>query len=173
MANDNNQHPRDDQGAVGRNDENARYRLDEDDHNLLDSGETPQKQDYIGSRGFQILVTVLFAILVLVLCAVLILLVIPAGEVGAATPVIVTLFGVLITGVFVFMTLRIESGARKEAQAVAQTEARYQADLAATAAASTEARRVAEIEAVREAARVAREVAQEEFDRILRAVGRR
>ena len=172
MADDNNEHRRDDQGAVRRDDENARYRLDEDDHNLLDSGETPQKQDYIGSRGFQILVTVLFAILVLVLCTVLVLLVIP-GEAGAATPVIVTLFGVLITGIFVFMTLRIESGARKEAQAVAQTEARYQADLAATAAASTEARRVAEIEAVREAARVAREVAQEEFDRILRAVGRR
>lgn len=171
MADDNNQNRRDDQGAVGRNDENGRH-SDEDDRSLRDSGAARQKQDYLGSRGFQILATVLFTILVLVLCFSLALLVLDRAA-GAATPVIVTLFGVLITGVFVFMTLRIENGARKEARAVAQAEARYQADLAATAAASTEARRVAEIEAVREAGRIAREVAQEEFDRIIRTVARR
>lgn len=170
MADDNNQHRRDDQRAGG-NDENARHRSDEDDRSLHDSGTARKKQDYLGSRGFQILATVLFTILVLVLCFALVWLVTKApAPAGAATPVIVTLFGVLITGVFVFMTLRIENGARKEAQAVAQTEASYHADLAARAAASTEARRVAEIEAVREAARVAREVAQEEFDRIIRIV---
>lgn len=172
MVDANSPHQPDDQGTAGGNDENARRRSDEDDRGLHNSGTVPQKQDYLGSRGFQILATVLFTILILVLCLSLAWLALGKAA-AAATTVIVALFGVLITGVFVFMTLRIESGARKEAQAIAQTEARYQADLAATAVASKEARRVAETEAVREAARVAREVAQEEFDRILRTVARR
>ena len=150
MADHENQDRRDDEGSV------------------VPAGDARRpRQDYFASRGFQILVTVLFTILVLVLCATVFLSVVHKGD--GVTPV-VTLFGVLITGVFVFMTLRIESGARKEAQAVAQTEARFHADLAARKAAASEARSVAEIEAKNKAegvaVTVAREVAEREFERM-------
>ena len=159
----------DEEGAVAPKDAHARRHSDEVDQRGEGDDESPpaRSQDYFASRGFQILVTVLFTILVLVLCVAVGLSVLAHED--AVTPV-VTLFGVLITGVFVFMTLRIESGARKEAQAVAQTEARFQADLAARKAASTEARRVAEVEARTEAEKVARDIAREiaerEFERM-------
>ena len=157
MANSDNQDQRDDEDSVVPAEDPIRPR-----------------QDYFASRGFQILVTVLFTILVLVLCLSVFMAVAHKGD--AVTPV-VTLFGVLITGIFVFMTLRIESGARKEAQAVAQTEARFQADAAARRAASSEAKRVAEIEARNTAeeiaSTVARDVAESEFERMRNSFARR
>lgn len=138
----------------------------------LDNGRTSQHQrDFFASRGFQIFATFLFGILILVLCATLILSVSLGGSsklAGTFIMTLVTLFGVLITGIFVFMTLRIESGAKKEAQAVAQVEASYQADLAARVAASSEARKVAESVAMREAAKTAKE----EAERVAREMSR-
>lgn len=162
------------QGSIGPA-ADRRQRSDEtDQHEHANRQMQRSSHDYFSSRGFQIFVTILFTILILVLCACVCLAVLVGGD--AVTPV-VTLFGVLITGIFVFMTLRVESGARKEAQAVAQTEARYHADRAARSAASSEARRVAEIEARNKAdevaGHVAREVAEREFERMREYFARR
>ena len=104
-----------------------------------------------------------------------------SGAVGGAptvsVPDVITLFGVLITGLFVFMTFRIDRGARYEAQAAAQEairqareEAKTTAKLEAQAAAQEaihqareEAKTTAKLEAqaaAQEAIRQAREEAK-------------
>ena len=156
MAESSDQHQVNDEGTVGRNDADAGQRPGSES-GQFDGDQKAREQDYFASHGFQKLVTALVTIFVLVLCGFLVALMgwlIDHGSqaahavtaADAATPVIVALFGVLITGIFVFMTLRIESGAKKEAQAVAKAEAQIQADLAARMAASSEARQVAEAE---------------------------
>lgn len=84
---------------------------------------------------------------------------------------VVTLFGVLITGLFVFMTFRIDRGARYEAQAVAQeaiTEARREAREAAERIAVEEARKIAVEEARKIAVEEARKIAEEKARAIAR-----
>ena len=46
----------------------------------------------------------------------------PSGAEGGFVSVIAAIFGILITGVFVFMTFRIDRGARIEARATAEKE---------------------------------------------------
>ena len=48
----------------------------------------------------------------------------PSGAEGGFISVTAAIFGILITGVFVFMTFRIDRGARIEARAVAEEEAK-------------------------------------------------
>lgn len=131
------------------------------------------KQDFLASRGFKMFVTVLVSVLLLVLCGSILLFTLaslttnrPPTEVLAT--LLLTIFGVLITGIFVFMTLRIDSGAIREAQAVAQAEARRQAEFVAEFVAPKEARQVAERVALTEGARAARE----ESSKVAREVSR-
>lgn len=132
------------------------------DGEVVARGTSEHKPDFLASRGFRVLATVVFSVLLLVLCgSVLLLTLAGLSSPRAATEVLstslLTIFGVLITGIFVFMTLRIDSGAIKEAQAVAQAEARRQAEFVAEFVAPQEARQVAERVALSEGARVARE----------------
>lgn len=163
------------------------------------------EHNFLASRGFKVLATVLFSVLVLVLCGSVLLstyasLSSPQPPTEVLWTSLLTIFGILITGIFVFMTLRIDSGAIKEAQAVAQAEARRQAEFVAKFVAPQEAREVAEREGVRVAreesskiakevsrqtaeveaekvardvaSKVAREVADSEFDRITKAISK-
>lgn len=87
---------------------------------------------------------------------------------------VTTLFGVLITGLFVFMTFRIDSGARSEARKVAE-KAVTEAQQTAERTAREEARTIAEEEA-RAIAQItgeeARTIAIEEVERRWRAGAR-
>ncbi len=103
---------------------------------------TEVQQDFFASRGFKKFAAVLFTLLVLVLCSSALTGLAKSSTESFATSIL-TLFGVLITGIFVFMALRIDSGARKEAQTIAHAEARDQAEFAARLIAPEEARRVA------------------------------
>lgn len=83
--------------------------------------------------------------------------------------VFIGLFGVLITGLFVFMAFRIDRGARWEAQQVAEREVKRAAKAARGTArkragkvAATRARKVAAAKAREVAVKEAREVAAEE-----------
>ena len=79
---------------------------------------------------------------------------------GPPLTVLVTLTGALITGIFVFMTFRIDRGARFEARKEARKVAKKEAKIVATEA--TEAARKAAGEAGKAAAREAAEVAKKE-----------
>ena len=77
---------------------------------------------------------------------------------------VIALFGVLITGLFVFMTARIDRGARSEARVVAQ-EVAQKAITDARLEARTIAERIAREEAERTAREEARTIAEEEVNR--------
>ena len=78
---------------------------------------------------------------------------------------VIALFGVLITGLFVFMTFRIDRGARYEAQAVAQ-KAITQAREEARKAAKEEARKTAEEEARKVARDEVKNIAEKEAGKV-------
>ena len=78
--------------------------------------------------------------------------------------VLIALFGVLITGIFVFMSIRVENGARREAQAIA-TDAAIKAEETAKEAAK-KAKKKAEKVAKKRSNKVAKKVMKELEDRV-------
>ena len=123
------------------------------------------------------------SIMTFVLCIVLIGTLSVGGDPTVSVTGVIALFGVLITGLFVFMTFRIDRGARYEAQAVAQKaitqalrEARTTAKRTAKKKARTVARKKAKTvtETIAEtiAKKEARTAAKQEFDRLWKLAAR-
>ena len=85
-------------------------------------------RDVYESRGFKKLIATFLTLITLASCGALIALVVAgfirglgSGEWdGSLTAVLITVVGVLITGIFVFMAFRIDRGARAEARQVAE-----------------------------------------------------
>lgn len=134
------------------------------------------------TKGFQWVVAIMLILVTLVLSGSIVLVVVAALMDGSGQwntaffTVLIGLFGMLISGLFVFMAFRIDRGARWEAQQVAievgketKSTARERAELVA----AKEARKVAAKEArkttkeVRKAAvNEAREVANEKLNQL-------
>ena len=118
-------------------------------------------QDVFESEGFKQLITAVICIVTAVLSGVLIVLTIPAVK-GTPLPEtalfapLIALFGVLMTGIFVFMTFRIDRGARHEAK----SQAEFTAGEVARNVAETEAQKILK-EAKMESERIARDVTKE------------
>ena len=125
------------------------------------------KEPLFDTPGFQKVVAVMLGLITAALSIAMIVLVFKAANGGdggrwdmAFFTVLIGLFGVLITGLFVFMAFRIDRGARWEAQRVAQQVAEREVERAAKAARST-ARKTAGKVAVKRAEEVAAEKAEQ------------
>ena len=126
------------------------------------------KEPLFDTPGFQKVVAVMLGLITAVLSIAMIVLVCEAvngGDGGrwdtAFFTVFIGLFGVLITGLFVFMAFRIDRGARWEAQRVAEKVAEKVAERAAEEAERT----------VRERAeKVARKVAEKVAEKVAKKV---
>ena len=126
------------------------------------------KEPLFDTPGFQKVVAVMLGLITAALSIAMIVLVFEAvngGDGGrwdtAFFTVFIGLFGVLITGLFVFMAFRIDRGARWEAQQVAQQVAEREVERAAKAARSTARKRAGKVAAER-----AEEVAAEEAGKV-------
>ena len=126
------------------------------------------KEPLFDTPGFQKVVAVMLGLITAALSIAMIVLVFKAvngGDGGrwdtAFFTVFIGLFGVLITGLFVFMAFRIDRGARWEAQQVAEKVAKRAARIAAK-----EARSAARKRADKVAAERADKVATERADKV-------
>ena len=153
-----------------------------------------QEDDFFKSHWFKILATVLISLTTLVLCVVLILAALDIvnpdlfgasskGEISNGhaesamsyresaismlMAVLIALFGVMITGIFVFMTFRIDRGARNEALAIAQKNLKKMRSNVQKAV--KEAKNEAAEAAKEEAQIIARETAIEKFEDLIAA----
>lgn len=119
------------------------------------------------TRGFQWVVAIMLILVTVILSGSILLVVVAALVDGgshwdtAFFTVLIGLFGLLISGLFVFMAFRIDRGARWEAQRVAGEVAQ---DVAGKAA--REARSTARKRAGRVAAKKAEEVATEKAEEV-------
>ena len=141
-------------------------------------GKNPHKDDVplVDRPGFQKLVAALLCWITAAISIALLALVVRSwmadggGEWHTAlSTVSIGLFGVLITGLFVFMAFRIDRGAKLEAQRVAKGAAKKAAKKAAKRAAkraANEARRAARKKAEEVAAERAEEVAAERAEEV-------
>ena len=125
------------------------------------ASESSTRQDRLEGRVVEIFVGISMFLITIALCLVLIMPLFVGGAPTVSVPEVITLFGVLITGLFVFMTFRIDRGARYEAEAAAQ-EAIDQAQQRA----KTIVEFIAREEAQKAAREEARDVAKKEFARL-------
>ena len=94
------------------------------------SSQSEERDDIFSAHWFHILATALMCLLTVACCAVPILLslealgVISSGDGGPSQmellTSVVTMFGILMAGIFVFMTIRIDRGAKEEARRAAK-----------------------------------------------------
>lgn len=150
---------------------------DANDAGGASGGKDSQKDDMplVDRPGFQKLVAALLVLITVTICSAMFVLVAKAVDDGTAGAwhtafftVLIGLFGVLITGLFVFMAFRIDRGAKWEAQQVAKKaakgvvkKARSTARKRAGKVAAEKAAKVAAEEAAEVAAKEAAEVAAE------------
>ena len=147
---------------------------DANDAGGASGGKDSQKDDMplVDRPGFQKLVAALLVLITVTICSAMFVLVVEAVDDGTAGAwhtafftVLIGLFGVLITGLFVFMAFRIDRGAKWEAQQVAEKAAKGVVKKARSTA-RKRAGKVAAEKAGMIAAEIAAEVAAEKAAKV-------
>lgn len=151
---------------------------DANDAGGASGGKDSQKDDMplVDRPGFQKLVAALLVLITVTICSAMFVLVVEAVNGGSSGDsdgawhtafftVLIGLFGVLITGLFVFMAFRIDRGAKWEAQQVAKKAAKGVVKKARSTA-RKRAGKVAAKKAAKVAAKAALKATAEKFEQM-------
>ena len=148
---------------------------DANDAGGASGGKDSQKDDMplVDRPGFQKLVAALLVLITVTICSAMFVLVAAAADGGGRSgawhtaffTVLIGLFGVLITGLFVFMAFRIDRGAKWEAQQVAEKAAKGVVKKARSTA-RKRAGKVAAKKAAKVAAKAALKATAEKFEQM-------